>query len=209
LTRLFQLRKLPDLAAELPVINDKLLKLSKSNIGPLLGEFCQEQLFKKCMIILREDMREETGTALLDKLSNVWIQFYTSILPTLQAFFAPIQLKGLSIRALALLSFRDIVVLKTSIRDAVQDAPVISSEIKQMLLVLQSVHKTPHTEQFYELQSLVSKVIHPYLCMELNSDLGDKNSDSPVKRHQSLSAMADIKPSPSSSVKSLPFDPER
>ena len=31
------------------------------------------------------------GGILLDKLSHVWVQFYTSILPTLQAFFAPIQ----------------------------------------------------------------------------------------------------------------------
>lgn len=31
---------------------------------------------------------------LLDKLGQVWVQFYTSILPTLQAFFAPIQVSN-------------------------------------------------------------------------------------------------------------------
>lgn len=141
---------------------------------------------------------------LLEKLGHVWVQFYTSILPTLQAFFAPIQVnskdflvlnhystytlqlsfftfsftplsyplqfKGLSIRALTLISFRDIVLLKTSIEDAldssVSSSIPVSPEIKQMLLVLQSVHKSPPTEQFYELQILVSKVVQPYLCME-------------------------------------------
>lgn len=31
---------------------------------------------------------------LLEKLGHVWVQFYTSILPTLQAFFAPIQVNS-------------------------------------------------------------------------------------------------------------------
>ena len=33
------------------------------------------------------------GTALLQKLSDIWTQFYTSILPTLQAIFAPVQVR--------------------------------------------------------------------------------------------------------------------
>ena len=32
-----------------------------------------------------------TGLDLLKKLASIWTQFYTSILPTLQAIFAPIQ----------------------------------------------------------------------------------------------------------------------
>ena len=79
------------------------------------------------------------GAALLQKLADVWTQFYTSILPTLQAIFVPVQvcsdcgvcpqcvqtrlccilqLKFLSVRALTLISFRDIVLLKTSISGA-------------------------------------------------------------------------------------------
>ena len=50
--------------------------------------------------------------------------------------------------------------------EALDISDSIPPEIYQMLLVLQSVRKTPPAEQFYELQSLVSKVIHPYLCMQ-------------------------------------------
>lgn len=70
-------------------------------------------------------------------------------------------------RALTLLSFRDIVVLKTDISSALDTcSKSIPPEITQMLLVLQSTHKTPPNSQFYELLTLVGKVVHPYLCME-------------------------------------------
>ena len=50
--------------------------------------------------------------------------------------------------------------------EALDISDSIPPEIYQMLLVLQSVRKTPPAEQFYQLQSLVSKVVHPYLCMQ-------------------------------------------
>ena len=34
---------------------------------------------------------DQLGLTLLEKLSDVWTQFYTSILPTLQVIFAPVQ----------------------------------------------------------------------------------------------------------------------
>lgn len=49
--------------------------------------------------------------------------------------------------------------------DALGQEQSIPPEIKQMLLVLQSVRRSPPTEQFYELQSLVDMVV-PYLHME-------------------------------------------
>ena len=64
------------------------------------------------MIILREDIREESGNVLLKKLGDVWTQFFTSILPTLQAIFATVEYQ-MNIRTITLLSFRDVVVLKT------------------------------------------------------------------------------------------------
>ena len=67
---------------------------------------------KKCMIILREDVREESGNVLLKKLATVWTQFFTSILPTLQAIFVTVE-HQMSVRTITLLSFRDVVVLKT------------------------------------------------------------------------------------------------
>ena len=44
-----------------------------------------------------------------------------------------------------------------------------------MLLVLQSVHQTPPVEQFYTLQTLVGKVVHPYLCMVHRSRPGGRS----------------------------------
>lgn len=191
MTRLFQLGKYPDLTNDLPILNEKLVKLSKSNVGPFLGEFYQDQLLKKCMIILRQAVKEEKDGILLEKLSQIWVQFYTSILPTLQAFFAPIQVKGLSFRALTLLSFRDVVLLKTAIRSALDSADTVSPEIKQMLLVLQSIHKTPSTEQYGQLQLLVSKVIHPYLAQKQQPSSTYSNNMALVKRHRSLGGTKD------------------
>ncbi len=34
---------------------------------------------------------DPTGDYLLNKLAEIWTQFYTSILPTLQAIFVPVQ----------------------------------------------------------------------------------------------------------------------
>ena len=87
------MKKLTDmeLANELPNLNDKLSQLSHSEVGTFLGEFYQDQILKKCMIILRQDLVELRGETLINKLSVVWSQFYTSILPTLQAIFAPVQ----------------------------------------------------------------------------------------------------------------------
>ncbi len=80
--------------------------------------------------------------------------------------FSP-QLKGLSVRALTLMAFRDTVLLKTDIQEALQldPPPLISPELRQMCLVLQSVHKTPPTEQFFTLQAIVQCVVKSYLVM--------------------------------------------
>jgi len=55
------MRRLPELATELPVLNEKLTKLSQSEIGQFIGEFYQEHILKKCMIILRQEVVEEKG----------------------------------------------------------------------------------------------------------------------------------------------------
>lgn len=76
-----------------------------------------------------------SGAELLEKLAETWTQFFTHILPTLEAIFVPTQI---SIRSVTLLSFRDHVLLKTPISEALDslqgDTP---PRIKQMLLVLQ------------------------------------------------------------------------
>ena len=46
---------------------------------------------------------------------------------------------------------------------------MVPPAIKQMLLVLQGVHRTPPSEQFFLLQNLAAKVVQPYLCMVTRS----------------------------------------
>ncbi|KAL5487403.1 hypothetical protein EMCRGX_G019997 [Ephydatia muelleri] len=158
------MKKYPELSADLSGLNEKLSNLVKSEVGQFIGELYEEHL-KKCMIILRQDLMEQSGTILLEKLSDIWSQFYTSILPTLQVIFAPIQLRGQSIRSITLISFTDILLLKTGFADAIKGVKEVQPELKQMLLVLQSIHRNPPTEHYYTLQSLVKQVVHPYMCL--------------------------------------------
>jgi len=68
-------------------------------------------------------------------------------------------------------------VIPTSLpSDALETDSSPPPQIRQMLLVLQSVHQTPPVEQFYTLQTLVGKVVHPYLCMVHRSRQGSGRS---------------------------------
>lgn len=167
-TKLFQMKKYPDLSAELSQLNEKLSNLLKSDVGQFIGELYEEHL-KKCTIILRQELLEESGATLLEKLSDVWSQFYTSILPTLQVIFAPVQLRGQSIRTITLISFTDLLLLKINFADAIKGVKEVRPELKQMLLVLQSAHRNPPTEQYNTLVSLVKQVVHPYMCLVTSS----------------------------------------
>ena len=77
-----------------------------------------------------------SGPELLEKLADTWTQFFTHILPTLEAIFVPTQI---CIRSVTLLSFRDHVLLKTPISEALDSGVQgdVPPRIKQMLLVLQ------------------------------------------------------------------------
>ena len=65
------------------------------------------------------------------------------------------------------MAFRDTVLLKTEVYEALEmtPPPTISPGVRQMCLVLQSVHKNPPTEQFFTLQAIVLRVVSPYLVM--------------------------------------------
>jgi hypothetical protein len=119
------------------------------------------------MIILRQDVIDEEGPTLLKKLAAIWTQFYTSILPTLQAMFSPVQLENLTIRGLSLLTFRDVVLLKTQINAALKSVSLdeVPPQIRQMLLVLQGIHRTPPSEDYFTLVTLLPHVVKPYQCL--------------------------------------------
>ena len=122
------------------------------------------------MIVLREAIKENKGNELLDRLADVWTSFYKNILPMLLAIFYPIQEQGTTIRSVTLVGFRDMVLLKTKIADALEinsgggGITKTSPEIKQMLLVLASVHDSnPPSENYLKLEQLVARVVTPYL----------------------------------------------
>lgn len=90
----------------------------------------------------------------------------------------------LSIRSLTLISFRDCVVLKTKLagefkavvcaeNTRIDFVPAaiqryedrLPPQIQQMLLVLQSIHRTPPDDKFFILQDIVGQVVDNYLPM--------------------------------------------
>ena len=77
-----------------------------------------------------------TGAELLEKLAEVWTQFFTQILPTLEMILAPTLI---SVRSVTLLGFRDHVLLKTPVSEALDTTKRedVDQRITQMLLVLQ------------------------------------------------------------------------
>ena len=132
-TTLFQTKKM---TMKLQDLIDK-VKSVKAEVGNLIIDFYQESILKNGMIILRAEVREKSGEY-LDKLATCWTVFFCNILPTLQAIFASLpQANGLCFRDFSLVYFRDIVVLKTKLDEAIEAGLEIPPRIVQMLLVLQ------------------------------------------------------------------------
>jgi len=159
---LFNKKKL--LRLELDILHEKVRNVCNSKIGPFIVEYYQDSILKKGMIVLRENIKEKKGNELLERLADVWTQFYTNILPTLLAIFYPIQGQSINLRSITLVGFRDMVLLKTKINDALKPGQIVGNEIKQMFLVLASVHDSnPPNENYIQLEYLLTQVIRPYL----------------------------------------------
>lgn len=163
ITYLFHKKRLQGL--ELDALNEKVRNVRDSKIGQFIVESYKESILKKGMIVLREGIKEKKGCELIEKISEVWNRFYTEILPTLQAIFYPIQEQGVYIRNITLVGFRDIVLLKTRIEDALQSGEKVPSDLRQMLLVLASVREaTPPSENYLRLEAMVVRVVSPYIA---------------------------------------------
>ncbi|NXP71394.1 PRR5L protein, partial [Ramphastos sulfuratus] len=105
------------------------------------------------------------GEDRIEVLSDIWDHYFTETLPTLQAIFYPVQGQELTIRQIALLGFRDLVLLKVKLEEIL---PLIQTKlpasIVQMLLILQSVHEpSGPTKGYLQLEELVKQVVSPYL----------------------------------------------
>lgn len=92
------------------------------------------------MIILREDVKEKPGHAYLVKLGEIWTNFYQNILPTLQLLFGSIPTHGMTVKQMTVVSFRDIVVLKLKLDEALSaNDQAVPKSIKQMFCILLQV----------------------------------------------------------------------
>ncbi|XP_007656989.1 proline-rich protein 5-like isoform X2 [Ornithorhynchus anatinus] len=150
---------------ELFVLNENIRRLLKSELGSFITDYFQNQLLAKGLLFIEEKVKLCEGENRIDLLSEVWDHFFTETLPTLQAIFYPVQGQELTIRQIALLGFRDLVLLKVKLEELL---PLVQTKlpasIVQMLLILQSVHEpTGPSEGYLQLEELVKRVISPYL----------------------------------------------
>lgn len=162
---LFQGKKLQE--KEMTLLQERVRNLITTDVKPMLYDFYKDKLMKKGMFIIREKIKHETGSALLTKLGEQWDYFYREVLPTLQALMYPVQTEHNSIRQVALLAFRNTVLLKLPVTEALQnlgdhDTAALPA-IQQMLLVLQSVHEVSCTNNYLILEKMVAMVTCPYL----------------------------------------------
>ncbi|XP_060593554.1 proline-rich protein 5-like isoform X2 [Ruditapes philippinarum] len=171
---LFQKKKLQE--NELSALQESVRNLTTTDAGPLIFDYFKDKLIRKGMVILREKIKHETGHSLLTKLGEQWNYFYKEILPVLYALLLPVETKTYTIKQVSLLEFRNTVLLKLPVKDAVAElshTDPVHAIIQQMLLVLHGVHENPCTDNYIELEKIVARVISPHLGI-----LGLYNGDS-------------------------------
>ncbi|XP_075945055.1 proline-rich protein 5a [Anarhichas minor] len=159
----FQKKGLAD--NELYTLNEGVRHLLKTELGFFFTEYLQNQLLTKGMVILRDKIRFYEGQKLLDSLAETWDFFFCDVLSMLQAIFHPVQGKEPSVRQLALLHFRNTIVLSVKLEDALSRPRArVPPSVTQMLLILQGVHESRGVnEDYLRLESLIQKVVSPYL----------------------------------------------
>uniref|UniRef100_A0A8C6IZV5 Uncharacterized protein n=1 Tax=Melopsittacus undulatus TaxID=13146 RepID=A0A8C6IZV5_MELUD len=162
-------------------------RLLKSELGSFITDYFQNQLLVKGLLFVEEKVKLCEGEDRIDVLAEIWDHYFTETLPTLQAIFYPVQGQELTIRQIALLGFRDLVLLKVKLEEIL---PLVQTKlpasIVQMLLILQSVHEpTGPSEGYLQLEELVKQVISPYLG--LCEDHGFSGSTCLLERRYSRS----------------------
>ncbi|KAJ0029032.1 hypothetical protein NQD34_004029 [Periophthalmus magnuspinnatus] len=149
---------------ELYTLNESIRWLLKTEMGSFITDFFQNQLLTRGLAEVLDQILLTSGEEQLETLSAAWERFFTETLPTLQAIFYPVQGQELSVRQMALLAFRDLVLLQLHLEDTLGTATSVPPTITQMLLVLQGIHESGGPSQEYvQLESLVEIVVSPYL----------------------------------------------
>lgn len=155
---------------ELFTLNESIRWLLKTEMGSFITDYFQNQLLTRGLSEVLEQLLLHSGDKQLVVLADMWDRFFTEILPTLQAIFYPVQGQELTVRQMALLAFRDLVLLKLHLEETLGTAASVPPPVTQMLLVLQGVHEsgTPSLE-YYQLERLVEIVVSPYLSNVLHN----------------------------------------
>ncbi|XP_077567135.1 proline-rich protein 5-like isoform X8 [Stigmatopora nigra] len=155
---------------ELYALNENVRRLLKSEMGAFLSDYFQNRLLAAGLAELLERVYLAGEEERLEAVSRVWRRFFTETLPTLQAIFYPVQGREPSVRQMALLSFRDAVVLQLPLEDSLANGGANGGgappDLTHMLLVLQGVRERgPSSDQRYRrLERLAAAVVSPYLA---------------------------------------------
>ncbi|XP_075993025.1 proline-rich protein 5-like isoform X2 [Genypterus blacodes] len=157
-------------ANELFTLNESIRWLLKTEMGSFITDYFQNQLLTKGLSEVLDQILLHSGDDQLVVLADMWVRFFTETLPTLQAIFYPVQGQELTVRQMALLAFRDLVLLKLHLEETLGSAASVPPSVTQMLLVLQGIHESgsPSTE-YYQLERLVEIVVSPYLSNVLHT----------------------------------------
>ncbi|XP_058500371.1 proline-rich protein 5-like isoform X1 [Solea solea] len=157
---------------ELYTLNESIRWLLKTEMGSFITDYFQNQLLTRGLSEVLDQIVVHSGDEQLVVLADLWDRFFTETLPTLQAIFYPVQGQELTVRQMALLAFRDLVLLKLHLEETLGAAAAsIPPPVTQMLLVLQGVHESsvPSLE-YYQLERLVSVVVAPYVSNTLHNN---------------------------------------
>ncbi|XP_066511029.1 proline-rich protein 5-like [Hoplias malabaricus] len=150
---------------ELYSLNESIRWLLKTEMGPFIKEYFQNQLLNKGLRFILEEVQLYEGESQLYVLAEVWLRYFSEILPTLQAIFYPLQGQELTVRQMALLAFRDLVLMRLPLEDLLPaNLSLIPTCITQMLLILQGVHDPRGLSvEYSRLEKMLDMVVSPYL----------------------------------------------
>ncbi|KAM9352538.1 proline-rich protein 5-like [Symphorus nematophorus] len=155
---------------ELYTLNESIRWLLKTEMGSFITDYFQNQLLTRGLSEVLDQVLLHSGEDQLVVLADLWDRFFTEILPTLQAIFYPVQGQELTVRQMALLAFRDLVLLKLHLEETLGTAASVPPPLTQMLLVLQGIHESSGPSlEYYQLERLVEIVVSPYLSNVLHN----------------------------------------
>ncbi|XP_073763401.1 proline-rich protein 5-like isoform X2 [Danio rerio] len=171
---------------ELYSLNENTRWLLRSDMGYFIKDYFQNHILTKGLTMILDEIQKHEDEKQLFILAEIWDRFFTEILPTLQAILYPLQ--ELTVRQMALLGFRDLVIMKLSLADLLSNnLSLIPASITQMLLVLQGIQESrgPSKESCL-LEKLVDLVVSPYLWNCRHTSCSDRSGSRAQLSHPEI-----------------------